>query len=291
LQNPSDPDAGYDGHKGKGYQVQIAETYSRQEEEDNPQLSLITHVEVEPAHMSDAHALLPYIESTRERNMAPKEILADSLYGSDNNHEKAAEVDIDLVAPTMGKSKDSTCTLAEFEFSADGTITACPQKHVPVKVKNKKGRFSIAFATETCASCPLLEDCPVKVGKKAHSYIRYDDKVARLARRRAYERTDEFKERYRFRAGVEATMSQLDRRTGIKQLRVRGIKAIRLVAALKATALNILRAGALRKRWNKGKSPIVSAFGCTIEQIRVSKEQFFAQLGFFSAANKKFAAG
>ena len=25
LQNPSDPDAGYDGHKGKGYQVQVAE--------------------------------------------------------------------------------------------------------------------------------------------------------------------------------------------------------------------------------------------------------------------------
>jgi hypothetical protein len=28
LQNPSDPDAGYCGHKGKGYQVQVMETYS-----------------------------------------------------------------------------------------------------------------------------------------------------------------------------------------------------------------------------------------------------------------------
>ena len=41
LQNPSDPDAGYDDHKGKGYQVQIAETYSRHEDQDTPQLSLI----------------------------------------------------------------------------------------------------------------------------------------------------------------------------------------------------------------------------------------------------------
>ncbi|MCI5221954.1 MAG: hypothetical protein D3924_04620 [Candidatus Electrothrix sp. AR4] len=42
LQNPSDPDTGYSGHKGKGCQVQIAETYN--EEEDSENLSLITYV-------------------------------------------------------------------------------------------------------------------------------------------------------------------------------------------------------------------------------------------------------
>ena len=282
LQNPSDPDAGYDGHKGKGYQVQIAESYSRQENEENPQLSLITHVDVEPAHASDANALLPYIKATQQRDIAPKEVLADSLYGSDSNHERATKEGIELVAPTMGNPKDAPCTLSDFEFSEAGAITACPQGHEPVKVKKKKGRFSIAFATETCANCSLFKDCPVKAGKKDRSYIRYDDKVARLARRRAFERTDEFKERYRFRAGVEATMSQLDRRTRIKHLRVRGMKAVRFAATLKAAALNILRAGAFRKRQNKGKSPNTPSFGSTIELIRIVKEQLFAQLGYFS---------
>lgn len=46
LQNPSDPDAGYCGHKGKGYQVQVMETYSQ----DKSQPNLICHVAVEPAH-------------------------------------------------------------------------------------------------------------------------------------------------------------------------------------------------------------------------------------------------
>ena len=32
LQNPSDPDAGYCGHKGKGYQMQVMETYSEAQE-------------------------------------------------------------------------------------------------------------------------------------------------------------------------------------------------------------------------------------------------------------------
>ena len=288
LQNPSDPDAGYDGHKGKGYQVQVAETYSPDKDEENPQLSLITHVEVEPAHASDANALLPYIEATQQRDMAPEKILADSLYGSDGNHEKAAGMGIELVAPTMGSRKDTSCTLADFEFSAKGTITVCPQGHQPVKVKKKKNRFSIAFASETCAGCPLFQDCPVKAGKKDLSYIRYDEKVARLAQRRAFEKTDAFKEEYRFRAGAEATMSEFDRRTGVKQLRVRGIKAVRFAATLKATALNILRAGALRKRRNTGKSPYTTSFGNTIELIQIVKEQFIARLSNFSAPDGKF---
>ena len=84
-------------------------------------------------------------------------------------------------------------------------------------------------------------------------------------------------------------MSEFDRRTGIKQLRVRGIKAVRFAATLKAAALNILRAGALRKRRNTGKSPSASPFGSTIELIRIVKEQFFARLGDFSVTDVKFA--
>lgn len=55
-----------------------------------------------------------------------------------------------------------------------------------------------------------------------------------------------FKDRYRWRAGVEATMSEYDRRTGVKHLRVRGIKAVRFCATLKALGVNILRAAAVR---------------------------------------------
>ena len=91
LHNLSDPDAGYSGYKGQGYQVQIPETYSREapEEGSAPKLELLTHVQVDPAHQSDAHALLPALEATAERNLAPKEVLADSLYGSDENCESA----------------------------------------------------------------------------------------------------------------------------------------------------------------------------------------------------------
>ena len=59
LQNPSYPDATYSGHKGLGYQGQVMETYCMQEEAREGTLNLITHVQVDPAHESDANALIP----------------------------------------------------------------------------------------------------------------------------------------------------------------------------------------------------------------------------------------
>ncbi|GAG04239.1 unnamed protein product, partial [marine sediment metagenome] len=67
MQNPSDPDAGYDGHKGPGHQAQIAETCSA-----SNAVQLITGVEVEPADAQDRDALVPMLDpSARERVHGP----------------------------------------------------------------------------------------------------------------------------------------------------------------------------------------------------------------------------
>ena len=103
LQNPSDPDAGYSGHKGKGYQVQVAETYSNNKEDNS--ISLITHVQVESADNSDANALIPLIDATQDKGLGPEEVLADSLYGGDENCEKAKELGVEVISPVMGSCR------------------------------------------------------------------------------------------------------------------------------------------------------------------------------------------
>jgi hypothetical protein len=244
LQNPSDPDASYSGHKGQGYQVQVMETYCDDPEKKEQFLNLITHVEVEPSHNSDANALIPAIESTKEQNLKPKEILADSLYGSDDNCERAKEHNVELIAPTMGSVKEDKLRLTDFIFSPKGELVACPQGNLPAKIKKKK-RLSIGFALQHCENCPDLSNCPAKKGEK-HYYLRFTDKEMRIAKRRTNEQSDKFKDRYRWRAGVEATMSEYDRRTGVKQLRVRGLKSVKFCATLKALGVNIFRAAAIR---------------------------------------------
>lgn len=247
LQNPSDPDAGYCGHKGKGYQVQVMETYSP----DKKQPDLITHVSVEAAHESDAKALLPAIEDTGDRNLAPTELLADSLYGSDENIETAKKSGVEVIAPAMG-TREQAITLADFQFSETDEMIACPVGQSPQKIKvGKKGGLIVHFDKTVCDSCPKQSACPVK-RQKNRCTISYDAKALRLSRRRKHEQTPDFKEQYRFRAGVEATMSDLDRVTGLKHLRVRGRTQVRLAATLKATGLNIRRATAFR---NRGRRP------------------------------------
>jgi IS5 family transposase len=246
LQNPSDPDAGYCGHKGKGYQMQVMETYSP----DKSQPNLITHVKVEAAHESDANALLPAIEDAAQRELVPEELLADSLYGSDDNVEKAKELGVDVVSPTMG-TQSHKIGLAEFIFSDRDEITACPTGQTPQRTKTgKHGGTIVHFDKTLCDTCPRQSDCPVKRVKRSAT-ISYDAKALRLARRRAKEQTAAFREVYRFRAGAEGTMSDLDRTTGIKRLRVRGMPQVRLAAVLKATGLNILRATTFKNRLQK----------------------------------------
>lgn len=266
LQNPSDPDAGYDGHKGKGYQVQVAESYSTAE--DTNTLNLITSVIVEPAHKSDAHAMIPLIEATTELGLKPKEVTADTVYGSDENCQKAKELGVEVVSPVMGKLGEDSVPLTAFTMNSENEITSCPEGCTPLKTRSKDDNHTALFSKKTCHSCSRKKTCPTMPGKKGR-YLRYDDKAIRLALRRSQEDTPEFRDRYRFRAGVEGTMSQLDRLTGFKNLRVRGLSAVSFAAYLKAAAVNIIRAAAFRKRENEGNpalTPDLSMLSCAVKE-------------------------
>src|SRR5271169_433710 len=266
LQNPSDPDAGYDGHKGKGYQVQVAESYSTSE--DTNSLNLITSVIVEPAYKSDAHALIPLIEATTELGLKPKEVTADTIYGGDDNCQKAKALGVEVVSPVKGKLGEGSVSITEFTMNSENEITSCPEGCAPLNTRSKDDNHIALFSKKTCRSCSRKKGCPTMPGKKGR-YLRYDDKAIRLAQRRVQEDTPEFRDRYRFRAGVEGTMSQLDRLTGFKNLRIRGLSAVSFAAYLKAAGINIIRAAAFRNREKEEERAIIatlSMLSCAVKE-------------------------
>jgi hypothetical protein len=284
LQNPSDPDATYSGHKGQGYQIQVMESYGTDEETRDKNLNLITYVHVEPAHKSDAHALIPAIESSKERGLLPEALLSDTSYGGDENCQKAKKLGVEVISPTKSTEENDGITLSDFTVNEQGDVISCPQGHIPVKTKKKKTRHTVAFDSHHCSTCPVQETCPVQQGKRYH-YLRYTDKEMRLAQRRAYERSNAFKDRYRWRSGIEATMSEYDRRTGVKHLRVRGFKAVRFCATLKAAAMNIFRATAVRRALNGDTAAHQRGLSGHIPVIFVVKEHV---LMVWSQLNKIF---
>jgi hypothetical protein len=61
-------------------------------------------------------------------------------------------------------------------------------------------------------------------------------------RQRAYEKSDAFKQIYRWRAGIEATVSRLKHQMNLARIRVRGMSAVRYRVWMRSLGLNILRA-------------------------------------------------
>lgn len=245
LQNPSDPDAGYSGHKGEGYQVQLMETYQEEEAEgESPTPNLITYLDVEPANRPDGAALPAAIQDTQERGCAPEELLADAAYGSDDNVRQAAEAGIDLIAPTLGKPKSKESMLILDDFTVDdntGVVTACPAGEAPSAIHvGKDGALTIGFDPGKCAACEHRDYCGV--GLDSECKLSYTPKQLRLAQRRVAEESETFRRKYRWRSGIEAVNAKLKRVMGLGRLRVRGLARVRLAVTLKVLGWNILQA-------------------------------------------------
>ena len=76
-------------------------------------------------------------------------------------------------------------------------------------------------------------------------------------------------------------MSDLDRMTGLKHLRVRGMPQVKLAATLKATGLNILRSVAFKNRLKRQKTGKSKANPSQDGLYGVIKEQFRYVYGYF----------
>jgi len=301
LQNPSDPEAAYSSHKGQGYQAQVMETFCDSEDPrvKAQTLNLITHVAVAPASESDSHALLPALTDTQARGLGPQEVLADTPYGSDDNCRQAAALQVEVVAPLPGLPPAAGLSLTDFRVSPAGQVLACPQGEAPRFSKYRKHRYRVAFSSGKCNACPEKSRCPVKPGKQYH-YLRYAEKAGRVAARRAHQQTAEFRDRYRWRAGIEGAMSEYDRRTGVKRLRVRGLKAVRFCATLKAVGVNLFRAAAVRRARSRAantgpESPwrFSWMFSTVKEQIKAfgtALTNFLVQDAYYNSVDSKMAA-
>ncbi len=249
MQNPSDADATYDGHKGQGYKAQFSETCS-----DDNDVQLIVAVLPQTAASPDAGALKKVLEDLEKKECLPDTMLADTAYGGDDNVQMAAGKGVEMVSPVAGSepagasSDNALSPLTIDDFAMDertGKVTACPSGRVPLETIHdaKAGTTTIEMRATDCANCSFRTACPIK--KKADRYrLSYTDKQRRLEARRQEEKTDVFKERYAKRSGIESSNSGVKRRLGFGKLRVRGRKAVFHAIYLKVAGWNMLRAAA-----------------------------------------------
>ena len=270
LQSPHDPDATY-GHKGKGYEFQIAETCV----EDNP-YQLVTHGALNGANESDQHATLPVIGQLRDKGLLPDEMVADTAYGSGENIVAAAVEGVKLLAPVQdpkapprkdpcwdsGPAESETAEpswvdmaeepepkplgLADFVFGETyDEVRACPEGHAPRehRVLDSLPPYRAVFDASHCQGCPMAQRCPAReVAKSGDRILRWRDVKAATATRQREQQEAAFKERYRIRSGIESAAAEVKGLHGAASLRVRRRERVETAMLLKTTAMNVKRA-------------------------------------------------
>ena len=259
LQSAYDPDASY-GHKGPGYSLHITETCN-----NAAKTEIITDYEVHGAGRSDIGKALSVIERLDAAGLKPKTLFADGGYPSVPSALAVIEQDIEFMAP-VNRSRLSNDIMGRdlFQFNSDGFATKCPMGHSPIDHRilsgnntTRRSLFAI-FSGDICRSCKMLDQCPVRAPNHRNAGCQACDSVGdfRLEitpeirlRDQMYadQQTTQWKERYKIRAGIEATSSELKRSHGIGKLRVRRAVKVCFAVACKVIACNI-------KRWAKAQT-------------------------------------
>ena len=163
-------------------------------------------------------------------------------------------MDTELVSPVAGsaplpnEAAMDSGSLTASDFVVDAALAdpaVCLSGHFAVDQQahaTKANRVEVRFDAHRCEACPLFELCPAQRTADGGAYVlSIDLAAANLGRRRRAQAEGTFQPRYRIRAGIEATNSELKRRHGLDKLRVRGRPRVVLAAYLKAAACNVKR--------------------------------------------------
>jgi hypothetical protein len=255
LQSAFDTDASY-GHKGQGYSTHITETCNNSEAPE-----IITDYEVHGAVRSDVGKAQDALQRLADADMLPQKLYADGGYPSVPSTYQIQESGVDLVAPVnRGPMDDSFMGRDRFEFDDDGNVIRCPEGHPAIGHKilsNNSTTHALhaIFDGDICRLCDKLETCPVRAPNHRDKGVGPRDTIGNFRleitpelRLRddmfAMQKTPEWKEKYKIRSGIEATMSEMKRSHGLGRLRVRGLARVHFAVVCKVIACNI-------KRWAK----------------------------------------
>jgi transposase len=248
LTSPHDTDARLSQKRGSqwiGYKVHLTETC----DEDSPHL--ITHVETTLATEADSTVVEPIHAELERKKCLPTQHLVDNGYGSGTAFVKSHEVyGIDLFGParpdvSWQASTEGAYDLSYFKIDFDARTVTCPQGHTTSQWQERLGSrgkpaIQARFPKTFCQPCPVRERCTTaKAGRQVGFIPEPEFSALQAARQR--EQTDEFKQAYKKRAGVEGTISQAVGVLGMRRTRYRGLDKVHLQHLMTAAAMNLMR--------------------------------------------------
>jgi len=257
IQTPHDPEARYSKKRDTewiGYKAQVTET----DDEDMPHL--ITDIAVTSSVESDQEALGEIRARQVERDVLPKERLGDAGYVSGATLAAGAELGEDLVGPAAEDCSpqarmENGITQEQFAVDVTAGRAECPGGQTTTRhTVHADGSMTFRFDAAECQDCPLRAQCCTGKGGRTITRSAHHEE---LQAARARQKTDEFKQCYKHRGGVEGCLSVLVRGHGMRVCRYLGEAKNNLRALFVGAAVNLRRAA----RWLAGLRPQVRRKG------------------------------
>ena len=249
IRSPFDPEARY-GQKREihwvGYKVHLTETC------DAEQPHLLTQVETRPATEQDNEATAAIQEHLAEKALSPDQQLVDAGYVSAKLIlESQAKHGIDLVGPvhvdpSWQAHTPGAYAASQFQIDWEALVATCPQGHRSVngsRQKDSQGEpiVRIVFDAKICLVCPARRHCSRAKHGGRSLVLRAEGRHAALQLARERQQTDDFKQLYRKRSGIEGTLSQTIRGSGLRRSRYVGQAKTHLQNLAIAVATNLKR--------------------------------------------------
>jgi transposase len=247
--SPYDTEARY-AHKRSttwsGYKVHLTETC----EADRP--NLITQVQTTEAIQNDNDALPHIHQGLAKVELLPNQHVVDAGYiEASQLVESQQEYGIELVGPVQGNGRwqheqGNGFDISHFLVDWDRQQVTCPAGKTSSSWKGFVGRrgnhlITIAFAKADCSRCPSLSQCTKSNNQRRTLTLKPQKLYEVLQQARQHEKTKEFQQQYRWRAGVEGTISQGVRAFGLRKARYLGLAKTRLQHLATAAAINLER--------------------------------------------------
>lgn len=257
IQSPYDPEMHYSTKRStewSGYKVHVTESCDAEE------MHVITHVHTTPSMEYDGCSPQTIHEKLAQKKLLPSEHFVDSAYmDAELLVTSQREHAINLMGPIRqvstwqgrgGLGYDSP----SFKIDWENQQATCPQGKISVAWRNGKDqvghpRVTIYFSRTDCGSCPVHHLCTRSKPIRRVLQILEQDEYEALNQARGRMLSEEFKQSYQIRTGIEGTLSQGVRCVGLRQSRYVGLKKTRLHHVCSAAAINIARLAA----WLEGR--------------------------------------
>jgi transposase len=139
---------------------------------------------------------------------------------------------------------------SEFSYNKDSDEWQCSQGNTTIqkkhfKTNNKDGErsgYKYYFDIKQCKTCPLHDQCAKKAARRILAIGLNTTEFYGISQ---YQKTGEFKEKYKKRASIEGKNAELKRFHGLSRARGYGLLSISKQSKLAAIAVNLKRIAAL----------------------------------------------